>query len=73
MSNEYMPMQYKYAVGDRVRVTNHKYPNGADGIIVALFPYMLIAPGYDVKIDGVIMAVSERSLEKIESQGSETV
>lgn len=59
-------MKYKYQIGDKVRVTNHKYPNAAEGVIVALFPYMLIAPGYDVEIDGVIMAVSERSLERIE-------
>lgn len=59
-------MQYKYNVGDRVRVRNHKYYD-AEGEIVALLPYGLVKPAYDVRIDGMISAVSERSLEKIET------
>jgi hypothetical protein len=58
-------MKHKYAVGEKVRVTNHKY-NGVEGEIAAIMPWMLVFPGYDVRIDGVIAAVSERSLEKVE-------
>lgn len=57
-------MQYKYSVGDKVCVTNHKY-NGDEGVIVALMPWMLVFPGYDVEIDSVVVAISERSIETI--------
>ena len=74
MSNEYLkPVQHKFAVGDDVVVTSpfsrlHLYP----GSIIGLLPYRLVAPAYDVLISGQRIAMSERSLEKIESQEGET-
>lgn len=75
MSNEYInPVQHKYAVGDKVRVIApfskiYLY----SGEIVALMPYTLSFPAYDVRIGDEIVPFSERSLEKIERQESETV
>lgn len=74
MSNEYIkPIQHKYAVGDKVRVIQHKTISGAEGEIAATMPYTFIQPAYYVRIGGMITPISERSLEKIEVQGSETV
>lgn len=58
-------MKHKYAIGDKVRVVNHKYIDGAEGEIAALMPYTFVAPGYYVNIGRTPMAVSERSLERI--------
>jgi len=60
---------HTYQVLDKVRVTNHAY-NGAEGVIVDLMPWNLVAPAYYVGINGVIVAVSERSLERIETNGN---
>jgi DNA-binding CsgD family transcriptional regulator len=60
-------IQYKYNVGNRVCVRNHRYYD-VEGEIVALMPYSLVAPAYDVQIDGMVVAVSERSLERIEQK-----
>lgn len=69
MSNEYLPpIQHKFAIGDRVRTFS-----GAIGEISSLMPYSLVAPAYYVRIAGRIVALSERSLEKIDSQEGETV
>lgn len=74
MSNEYItPIQHKFEVGDKVRVTQHKTLSGAEGEIAALMPYTFFQPAYYVRIGGMITPISERSLEKIESQGRETV
>jgi hypothetical protein len=62
-------MQHKYSVGDKVRVVNHKYIDGAEGEISALMPYSFVEPAYYVDINGMVTAVSERSLEKIEKEG----
>lgn len=59
-------IQHKYAIGDKVRVTNYKHINGAEGEIAALMPYTFKAPGYYVNINGMINAISERSIERIE-------
>lgn len=75
MSNEYLPpIGHKYSLGDDVVVTSpfsrlHLYP----GTIIGLLPYRLVAPAYDVLVGGEKVALSERSLEKIESQQTETV
>ena len=61
-------VQHKYQAGDKVRVTNHAF-KGAEGEIVARMPWMLVFPGYDVRIDGVVVAVSERSLTPIDENG----
>jgi hypothetical protein len=61
-------MQHKYSIGDKVHVVNHKYIDGAEGEIAALMPYTFIAPAYYVNINGMINAVSERSIERIEVQ-----
>ena len=52
--------EHKYAVGDKVCV------NGAEGEICALVPFTFVAPAYDVKVNGITFAVSERSIERIE-------
>lgn len=73
MSNEYLPpIEHKYLVGDEVRVIapfSRLYLYS--GMITALLPYR--PTSYDVRIGDEIVPFSERSLEKIESQGSETV
>lgn len=60
-------MQHKYAVGDRVRITNkeHKLYN-FEGEITELMPYTFVEPAYYANISGMVVAVSERSIEKIE-------
>jgi hypothetical protein len=63
-------MKHKYKVGDKVRVTNHKYINGTEGEIVALMPYTFAAPAYYVRSGGMVAAVSERSLERVENMPS---
>lgn len=73
MNNEYItPIQHKFAVGDKIRVTQHKTLSVAEGEIAALMPYTFIQPAYYVRIGGMITPISERSLEKVEVQGSET-
>lgn len=75
MSNQYIkPVQHKFAIGDKVRVIApfsklYLY----SGEIVALMPCTLSVPAYDVRIGSVVVPMRERSLEKIESQESETV
>ena len=67
------PMKHKYAVGDRVRNINPDLACcGQEGVIRAILPYTFIAPAYYVKYDNDsssrTVAVSERSLEKVEVQ-----
>lgn len=61
-------MQHKYKKGDKVRVVApfsklYLYP----GEIHKLIPYTFVAPGYYVKFGDDVIAMSERSLEKIET------
>lgn len=60
--------QHKYAIGDKVSVKYYRFVNSVKGEIVALLPYKLVAPAYDVQINGMIVAVSERSIERIDVQ-----
>jgi ribosomal protein L21E len=52
-------MQHKYAVGDKVTIT-------IEGVVSELMPYTFVEPGYIVKVGKVALAVSERSIERIE-------
>lgn len=70
VSLEKVQYKYKYKRGDRVYVTNHVY-NRVEGEIVALMPWTLVFPGYDVRIDGVVVAVSERSILKERGKNGE--
>jgi hypothetical protein len=56
-------MQHLYAVGDKVRIVNHQFMDGAEGVIAAQMPFTFVAPAYYVKVNGGTFAVSERSLE----------
>ena len=67
-------MQHKYAVGDKVRVIApfskiYLYL----GTIHAQIPFTFASPGYYVDFGGEIIAMSERSLEKIEELDSGAV
>jgi hypothetical protein len=46
---------------------------GQYGIIHALLPYTFAFPAYGVVFDGRLVALSEQSLEKVESQDSDAV
>jgi len=69
MSNKPIAQQFKsavlhaYSVGDKVRVTGPHMMCGAEGEICAQMPYTFVAPAYYVKVNGMVFAVSERSLE----------
>ena len=66
-----IPIEHKYAIGDRVRNINPELACcGQEGVIDAILPYTFIAPAYYIKYDNDsssrTIAVSERSLEKVE-------
>lgn len=65
-----VPAKRKYTIGDRVRNINHDHAcHGMEGMIEAVMPYMFVAPAYYVRYDSAdrTIAVSERSLEKVEA------
>lgn len=68
MNNQHITqMVHKYSVGDKVRVTpRHTWLAGSEGEIAAPIPFTFLAPGYYVTINGSKLALSERSLEKVE-------
>lgn len=55
-------VQHKYQVGDKVLVTNNCF-KWAIGEITALMPWALVVPAYYVRINGMVAAVSERSIQ----------
>jgi hypothetical protein len=59
-------MQHQYAVDDKVHVVNHHSIHDASGVIIALIPFTFISPAYYVRIDDKVVALSERSIERID-------
>lgn len=63
-------MQHKHAVGEIVRITvpftTHGKVYTGNGVIHAILPYTFISPAYYVKFGSDVIALSERSIERID-------
>jgi len=67
MNNQHITqMVHKFKEGDKVILT-------IEAEVTECIPFTFVEPGYTVKIGKVTLAVSERSIAKIESQDTDQI